>query len=248
VTQRLSLWSELAAARRSFESAPDTFGPALTLTLLLVLLYPPSLALVRAPIMVLALGALIVPRLRHQPRLWLAITALVLAGCVQRWLVIDNHKMLLVYWCLALVLATHAQAPAVSLAHSARQLIAAVFAIATFSKVMSRDFLSADFFAWSLLTDERMRPLTHLLAIPPAVSRANAVAEAALRSFDSVREAVTLTVPPGTLMLARGMTAWTILIEGLIAIAFAWPQGRGISKLRDPILLSSLRRRTAWLP
>lgn len=43
--------------------------------------------------------------------------------------------------------------------------------------------------------------------------------------------------PARLLWLARFVTLWTIALEGLVAVTFLWPLGRGLSALRDMCLI-----------
>ncbi len=47
-----------------------------------------------------------------------------------------------------------------------------------------------------------------------------------------------LTASPAIVLLATGVTWWTVFIEATIAITFLWPESRGLSRLRDGTLLA----------
>lgn len=214
------------------------FRFTLLMTLLLVLLYSPSQSYVKAPASVLALAALFHPPLARDSRLWLLFTGLLATACYHTWYTVDNHKVLLVYWCATLFLAFEARDPQGALASAARRLIGLVFALATAAKLWAPDFLTGDFFTYTLLSDDRFTRVTPLLGLDAASARANEVALDALRAMDSSLGEVVLAVPPQLASLALAMTAWTILIEGAVALAFLWPLDRGPSRLRDPLLLA----------
>ena len=227
----------LAAVRAVWTDDTAVFRFALLMTVLLVLLYSPSQSYVKAPASVLALAAIFHPPLTRSSWLWLVLTSLLATACYRAWYTIDNHKVLLVYWCAAIFLALESRDPQGALASAARRLIGLVFALATAAKIWAPDFLTGDFFTYTLLSDSRFMRVTPLFGLDPAGARANSLALNALRAIDSSLGEVILTVPPQVTSLALAMTIWTVSIEAAVALSFLWPLDRGLSRLRDPLLL-----------
>lgn len=209
------------------------------MTLLLLLLYPSDFWYVRIPITVLCVSAFVFRTLRLDPKFWFVVAMVVMAGNYQNWFLVDNHKYLLGYWCLALFCCFQTDDPKKSLAAIARWLIALSFLFAVFWKVASSDYIGGTFFQYALLLDDRFRALSESLGgMTPELNNANRTAYRALLNFDSRIEAVSLLYPKGTIYLAVIFTWWTLLIEVLVAACFLWPVGKFISKWRDFILLA----------
>jgi len=209
------------------------------MTLLLLLLYPSDFWYVRIPITVLCVSAFVFRQLRLDPKFWFVAAMIVMAGNYQNWFLVDNHKYLLGYWCLALFCCFQTDDPKKSLAAIARWLIGLSFLFAVFCKVASSDYIGGTFFHYSILLDDRFRSLSESLGgMTPEMSNANRMAYRALLNFDSRIEAVSLLYPKGTTYLAVIFTWWTLFIEAFVAVGFLWPLGKLISKWRDFILLA----------
>ena len=117
-------------------------------------------------------------------------------------------------------------------------LIGMVFGFALLWKLaLSPDFLDGTFFRVTLLTDPRFADLSRLAGGLSAETLAShreflqQHADAGIRLLAPMRD------PPGLRLLAQGLTAWTLAIEGLLAAAFLWPGRRGPARLRDAALL-----------
>lgn len=210
-----------------------------SMTLLLLLLYPSAFWYVRIPITVLCVSAFVFRRLRLDAKFWFIVAMTVMAGNYQNWFLVDNHKYLLGYWCLALFCCLQADDPKKSLSVVARWLIGLSFLFAVFWKVASTDYIDGTFFNYTLLLDDRFRAVSESLGgMTKEMSEANRAAYRALTNFDSRIEAVPLLYPRGVTNLAVIFTWWTLLIEVLVAACFLWPWGKWISKWRDYILIA----------
>jgi hypothetical protein len=208
------------------------------MTLLLLLVYPSSFWYVRIPLTVLCVSAFVFRPLRLDPRFWFIAAMTVMAGNYQNWFLVDNHKYLLGYWCLALFCCLLTNTPERTMALIARRLIALSFLFAVFWKMASGDFLNSTFFHYSLLLDERFRGVSELLGgMTRELMDANRAAYRALMNFDSRLDAVQLLFTRGITYLARLITWWTLFIELLVAVSFLWPMGKSISKWRDFFLI-----------
>jgi hypothetical protein len=187
----------------------------------------------------LAAIALLLPGYLRQPHLWIALTVLAALRVLLNWPMADNHAYLLCYWCLAVALAFISHNPQACLAVNGRLLIGLAFVCATLWKVvLSPDYLDGRFFRVILITDLRFEPLALLAGgLTPEL-------------LESLRQFVTQHVdgqlveasdvpqePACFLWLASIMTWWTVLLEGVIAVAFLWPVECRITKWRDALLL-----------
>jgi hypothetical protein len=231
LAERTPWW---AAWQRAGRSHVEWIG---VLTSLVVLLYGGADGwLLRIPMTVLALAALIHPPLLAQSRLWLAQALLLGLGIAGHWVEADNHQYLLAYWLVALALAHRGDDPERALALTARWLLALTFFLAALWKALSPDFRSGAFFAQSLLLEPRFTSLGRLLTgIGPAGQAENERLVASLMRFDGVAGAVTLRASPILSSIAAVMTWWTLALESALAVAFAFRDRFG--PLADLLLL-----------
>ena len=212
---------------------------ALGLTLLDLLLQPVGDWRLRFPILALAAAGMLFPDLLRRVELWTGLTALVSLRVALDWPLPDNHAYLLSYWCLAVAISRVDSDPDRGLAISARWLIVGVFGFATFWKlVLSPDFAQSTFFHATLLQDPRFEDFTRLLG-GLTYEQIDAARNALDRHVDGHSlPALAATTPSARFaLLARGLTLWTLAIEFSISLAFAWPSGRGPSRLRDVMLI-----------
>ena len=207
---------------------------ALRLTLLDLLLRPVGDGAVRFLLLAIAGCGLVFPGALRAPALWWGIAALTTARVIADWPLADNHAYLLCYWCAAAAIAVSSDDTDSFLAHNGRWLIGLVFAFATLWKaVLSPDYLSGVFFQVTLLVDPRFEPFTRLVAgVPPEwIDAQRALLEQ--HADGGLPAAVGPALSARFLALARVATAGTLAWEGLVALAFLWPRGRGPSRLRD---------------
>jgi hypothetical protein len=206
------------------------------MTLLLLLLYPNETPISAIPVRCLAILAFLLPRLRNDPRLWLGFAIAIQAGNLMTWDSADNHKYLLGYWCLAVACALAARDLDRVLAISARWLIALGFLFAVSWKVGTPDYLDGSFFNYSLLLDDRFKPLGTMSGISLRAAQVNAAARAALTNYSSDIHFARLYTTSATSALAFAMTWWTLFIETAVAVTFIAPNAK-ISRWRDKSLL-----------
>jgi hypothetical protein len=189
---------------------------------------------------VAALAGLVFRSIRLKPALWFILTAMFLvASAWLYWWELENHSLLIMYWCLALGLALLATDPRRTLARTARIIVGLVFLLALAWKMTSQDFVDGAFFEFTLLTDERFRTVAEGLGgLRAAAVEANVTGIANWWSPDYTVDSVRLESARGIEPLAQAMTAWTLLIEGIIALAFLLPRGRTIGRLGELALLA----------
>jgi hypothetical protein len=217
----------------------DSFDLALCLTLLDLLLRPVGDWKVRPLVLGLAAAAILFKPARHNPWLWFSLTLLTALRVALDWPLADNHAYLLSYWCLAIGLSLAVRDSRSCLALNGRLLIAWVFLFATAWKlILSPDFMDHRFFCVTFILDERFEGFARL-AGGLSLDQLLALRETLDQHVDGAYfgEAPLLDPTKRLLWLAQFTTYWTLLIEGLLAMAFFWPVNRGLSKLRDPLLI-----------
>lgn len=236
--------SALGRAVAGLHKALDSFDRLTTLeqagflTLPLLLLYVDNFWYVNVPVVGLALAGLLFSTARRSSLFWFTLTCFLAAGVFYNWHVVDNHKYLLCYWTLALVVSASLADGGRSLAVSARWLIGLTFAFASYWKLVSPDFLSGDFFHYSLLFDPRFSGKLQALGwVDPSLLELNEVAHRALISYDSHLDSVQLATVPGLDRLALGLTWWSLALEAAIALAFLVPRRARIAGLRHGLLI-----------
>jgi hypothetical protein len=237
VRARLGTWVRLRLAEVG-ELEPVSL--ALRLTCVYIITKPVGPWILKLGLVTLGIIGLVAPRLGSSRALWLLVaffTALRLL--MERW-VADNHIYLLAYWCLALFLVLNVPAPARqrALALNARWLIGLAFLFAVLWKAaLSPDFVDGRFFRSTLLMDPRFSDLSLLAGgMSPEDLRANAQAVARVRQGKQIE--AELVEPARQVRLAIGLTWWTLISEGAVAMAFLWPgTGRRVRVLRHATLL-----------
>lgn len=211
----------------------------LRVALLALLLDASMYWFVRLPVAFAAALGLLLPGLLRARGLWAALLVLVAWPLLWNWPFSDNHDYLRALWCVAVLASLGAARPAPTLAASARWLLGLTFLFATLWKVaLSPDYWDGTFFRVTLLTDTRFENLAVLAG--GTTWEAWEAADAALRGAVAGRgslEEAGFQEPPGVRRLAGVLTVWTGVVEALLAAAFLWPRGRGLSRLRDPLLL-----------
>ena len=208
------------------------------MTLLLLLVHTEPEKYLRAPVTVLSIAGLLYRPLARKASFWFVVTAVLAAGHFTLWHLIDNHKYLMTYWCLALACSLLLKDPRRALAFNARLLIGLCFFFAVLWKLTSPDFLNGSFFHFTLLADPRFQNVTEVVGgVSRAQWAANERAIASLSRFDSVQTAVQLQDAPRVVPLARFLTGWSMAAEALVVLFFLWPDGRRVSKGRDVALL-----------
>jgi hypothetical protein len=229
-------------ARRSFASLdPLDLAPRLTLALFL---YEPTLVgaswITGGPLRLLAVAGLLLPPLHRSPWLWGAAAVALALKTAREGTFQDNHVYLLGYWTLALVLGFASDHPRAILARNGRLLVGLSFAFAVLWKAwLSPDFVSGAYFRFTLLTDGRFADATALVAGVADEDLtwnrtvvAGEAPETALRG-----EGIALRESRVVAPLAAAITAWTLVLESALALAFLWSPGRGPSRARDGLLL-----------
>ncbi|MGH9840893.1 MAG: hypothetical protein ACREEM_19130 [Blastocatellia bacterium] len=237
-----STWRSLTSALRAGYGSFDRFErheQACLLTLPLLLLYIDEYWYVNVPVVGLALAGIIFPNVRISPLYWFTLTCFAGAAVYYNWLEVDNHKYLLVYWCLAIFCALSHPKAADCLAISARYLIALTFSLAAFWKLWSPDFLNGNFFHFEFLFDSRFEGKLKALGLAdPKMLELNEIARRALTNYDSSLSDVQLVLDASLQRAAVSVSWWALVMEAAIALAFLIPVRWRISGIRHVLLLA----------
>lgn len=187
----------------------------------------------------LAFLGIMLPPLHRRAGFWLALAVTFAARSVCDWWVQDNHLFLFSYWTLALYLALRLPEPHPALATSARLMIGFSFAFATLWKAfLSPDYMDGSYFHFTVLGDPRFYDLGAIVGRVPASAQAtNIDLLGLLGRWKPDVPVVTLESTPFLSVLARFLTWWTVVIEGLLALTFLWPGRRGPARIRNWVLL-----------
>lgn len=232
--------SRLSEIWKVFDRPPDreVFELTAAMTLILLFLYVDNFWYLRIPIVVIAVAGILVRPLVTNSDYWFAVSVFLACSAYQNWYSIDNHKYLLLYWCIALCTSAASSEPLKTLRLNAKWLIGLAFAFAFLWKLISVDFLGYSFFYENLLTESRFETLAKWIGgVPEGEFIATADALDKLRDPDHPVLAAKIYESARLLAFARFMTWWTVILEGAIALGFLLPDRFRLSRLRDPALL-----------
>ncbi len=215
----------------------STIEVVCTLTLVLVALNAnEDPALFAAAVVGMAVG-IVRADWSRTPWWWLTTAALLGIRQVLDWEGVDNHVVVTTYWCLALGLGLLANDPVRTIARTSRLLIGLVFAAAVYWKLRSPDFVSGEFFRFTLLFDDRFDHVARwIVGLDQVDIDANRSAWNALAGGDP-DTVVALEGGPRLGLVAVSMTWFALVVESAIAIAHLaplrgrWPLARPISLL-----------------
>lgn len=245
-------WGVLARWVTWLETRPDderrpasswwaTYDLVATMTCLLVIVYAEREWFIRTPTLALGVAGVLHRPLARRAAYWFAMAAVLAVGHLFLWDRIDNHKYLMTYWCLALAVSFLTPHPLRTIAVNARLLIGLCFLFAAVWKLASPEFRDGAFFQYALLTDARFRGVADFIGgVSTSLATGNTTAIDSLRRFGGALDAVPLHSSQRIEWMARFMAAWTILVEGAVAVTFLWPEGKGVSKVRDFVLIGFL--------
>jgi len=154
----------------------------LRLTLLLLLLHGASTIYLDVPLRVLCCLMLLVPALLGNQMIWTLICGLVWLMNATDWLWLDNHKILISYWCLVCALSVSAKKTDQVLAWNGRVLIGLTFLFATFWKVAGGEYWDGSFLHYTFLTDGRVAAIASFIGgLSPDTLIQNQLLEAILK-------------------------------------------------------------------
>ena len=210
----------------------------LRLTLLLLLLHGSTTLLLDVPLRIACGVMLLSPSLLVNPVMWTIICGLVWWMNATVWLWIDNHKILITYWCLACALATSARDPDRVLAWNGRLLIGLTFLFATTWKVWAGEYWDGSFLEYTFLTDSRVAAIASAIGrIPPDALNQNRLFEFLLGQAPDTIGSVNLIASQQLQLFTRWASYWTLAIEALVASVFLVRDKQWLSRCRDWILM-----------
>ncbi len=213
----------LSKARRRLEECPilDLVAP---LTLVLLLLYPVGHEEVSIALQLGAVAGLVYRPLQLVPGYWMLLALGMGIGCAILWHDADNHKYLITYWCLALGLSCMADDTATALRVNARLLVGLCFLFAVAWKLRTPDFLTGEYYQFSMLTDERLFSVGQLFTgMTPDTYFQNQEAIDRLTAYSSTLDQVSLMGAARLRPLSVMLVAWTLLVESWVVVSFLWP-------------------------
>jgi hypothetical protein len=202
----------------------------LLLTVLTLLVYHNHFWYLSGPLTAVMVAGLVWAPLRTSALYWLVTLLLVTVAGLVTWYAIDNHQYLFIYWCLALCLTLRLgpEDRDPCLAQSAALLLGTAMLLAALQKLLSPSYLSGAFFEYTLLSDTRFESLAWTLGhLSLAQLKENRALVSALTDggpTTSGAGAVTLIVTEQVQRLARVMTWFTLVMEGILAVLFLVPR------------------------
>ena len=213
------------------------------ITILILLTNAPDIWYLRTPLIVLSVLALVYAPLRNAPPLWFLASALLGGTIYLNWESSDNHKYVIAYWCLTLcaVFTVSMERQAETLERTSRYLIGLCMLLATAWKAITPEYMNGTFFEYELLADDRFARFAEMFGgISATTLSDNRELRGLLlhgyeRGLDISR--VMLETGSHVRSLALALTWWTVLIEGLLAVLFLWPDSKRIALLRNSTLV-----------
>ncbi|PSB22787.1 hypothetical protein C7B61_09535 [filamentous cyanobacterium CCP1] len=210
----------------------------LRFTALFLLLYGSSTVFLDIPLRVLCGLMLLSPTLLTNQVMWMLICGIVWWVNATDWLWIDNHKILITYWCLVCALAVSAKDADGVLAWNGRVLIGLTFLFATTWKMLAGEYWDGAFLHYTFLADDRVESVaTAIGSLSPNTLPQNRLLEVLLKQFPQAIGNVTLTTSPRLQAFTLAASYWTLFIEGSVAIAFLVNPLRLFSRFRDWFLI-----------
>lgn len=211
---------------------------ALRLTALLLLLYGSSDLWLDLPLQALCGALLLSPFLLRSFGAWALVCVLFWGFNASDWQWIDNHKYLMSYWALVCALCLLSRRPGELLAHNARWLIGLAFLFATAWKLLAGQYLDGSFLHHTFLADGRLSAAARWMGgVAPELLAQNRLYEDQLALNPAPGFYAQFATTPLMRQVALISSWWTLLIEGLVALAFLVPprwgtgQGGGFQRL-----------------
>lgn len=210
----------------------------LRITLLLLVFYGSSTIWLDVPLRIICGLMLIAPAFLSNQVLWLVICAFVWTVNANDWLWIDNHKILISYWCLVCALAVSSQEPDRVLSWNARLLIGLSFAFATIWKIIGGEYWNGAFLHHTFLIEYRVETVATIISgLSPDILPQNQILVEILSSFPNIVQSVTLFSSPRLEMITLVASYWTLFIEGIIALAFLGKSFSWLFQIRNWLLI-----------
>ncbi|GAB4373164.1 MAG: hypothetical protein Kow00121_16170 [Elainellaceae cyanobacterium] len=166
----------------------------LRFTALFLLLYGSSTVFLDIPLRVLCGLMLLSPTLLASQIMWVLICGIIWWVNATDWLWIDNHKILITYWCLVCALAVSAKDTDRVLAWNGRVLIGLTFLFAITWKILAGEYWDGAFLHYTFLADDRVESVATVIGgLSPNTLPQNRLLETLLKQFPQTIGSVTLT-------------------------------------------------------
>jgi len=189
---------------------------AAKLTLLLMVLYGLTVWQLEIPTIVLAAMGLAFPGLIRRRLFWGVLTILQAVVVLPLCYTVDNHKLLLFYWTVALAVSLGSEEV---LALNARLLIGLCFGLAAFWKLYTGEYVNGAFLHYTLLVDGRFSYFANVVAgVPVGTASENSQLVAAVAN--GLLDKAVLSDAPNIRPVAMALSYWTIAIECLVSVSF----------------------------
>lgn len=210
----------------------------LRLTLILLLLYSPPYFPLRSFALPVLCAIMLTSGHFLTSKFWWSILIIIFIGTnIVFWYAFDNHHYLTNYWCIVCLLALGAKNVEGIMAWNGRLLIGLCFLLATLWKVITWEYFDGSFLEATILLDGRLELTAYLFGgLNPEILYNN---RELLDYFaaTSLGEAAFLTSSPQLAFFSVVLSYWTLLCEGIIAIAFLFPQLKWLYDRRDYFLI-----------
>jgi len=211
---------------------------ALRLTLILLMLYGYTTLSLDVLLKILCGLMLLSPSLITNQTLWIVICGLVWWVNSQNWLWIDNHQILISYWCLVCALGVMSKNPDRVFAWNGQIMIGLTFLFATVWKIIAGEYGNGAFLHYTFLVEERVEEVaTFISGLPPYALPRNQLLENIYQQFPKILEGVTLSSTPRLELFTWLASYWTILIEASVAISFLGGLIFAFFRFRDWLLI-----------
>lgn len=210
----------------------------LLMSCILLILYSNLTWYINLPELLLGISGLLFPMIRKHPRFWFIAGIIMFGGCLVNFYSADNHKWLLSYWCLTLYIVLEGESFKTNLAQISKLLIGLSFAFASIWKIRSPDFLSGDFFLYTIITDDRFKEFAAWfggISIVELTSIKQSLSNLIHPLSGSIE--FSFIIPQSLIYVSKFITWWTIIIELLIAVLFLIPKQYSVHRLRNPLLI-----------
>ncbi|MDJ0737854.1 MAG: hypothetical protein QNJ47_27985 [Nostocaceae cyanobacterium] len=231
----------LDSCRQAFEKLiqQPRYLLIMRLTLLLILLHGiDEFQLARLPERIFSGLMLFFPRLVTQKFLWLTLCTVLVINNIRFWFLYVNHEYLITYWSLVCLLAIYSQNPDKIMNWNARLLLGLCFLFSTVWKIIAGEYLDGSFLHVEFLLNQRLEMGAFLLGgLDLEVLQTNRQAFESMQANGFTNGEVKLINTPLISSLSVVFSYWTLLIEGVISIAFLSPIPKWLDKNRDWLLI-----------
>lgn len=212
-------WPNAVSAFAFAVARQDPVLLAARLTLLLMVLYGEAVWRLQIPtIMIAAVGLTFPQAIRHRG-LWCLLALLQGLIILPNAYLVDNHKLLLLYWTIALCFSVGSAAV---LRTNARLLLSMCFVLAFSWKAIMGEYLDGSFLHFTMLTDSRFAFFTYLICNVPLEalhSNAHRLSALARGQHDSME----LLDSSSSLAISLLGSYWTLGTELALGVLFLLP-------------------------